>query len=308
MSCLSPAAFLLCNISFLLSPLLVVSLDNNLFLVRCTVLQQRHSTQIHWLPNAAPSFSVSFHVLSLSWRAFNMQCLLPTVPPDYRVSCTLFSFWFILQSWNNDKASFSVSPWLVSLCCALFMQCLFLAVSLSCCVSHILYPLWHTYSTATMHVPSTLLLPNVVSLFSVSFHDLSPSRCVFYYVVYFPPVSHSTCLSPAAFSSCNDSFLISYCPSFCVSFSCRVSCTAFPIWSTLQYCNNSTTLQTHFLPNGLEKNFLMKPLSVSSWPVSYLSPCVSPLDNGSTQLVCVEGGGNWSWHPPPHSHLPPPAI
>jgi len=144
------------------------------------------------------------------------------------------------------------------------MQCLFLAVSLSCCVSHILYPLWHTYSTATMHVPSTLLLPNVVSLFSVSFHDLSPSRCVFYYVVYFPPVSHSTCLSPAAFSSCNDSFLISYCPSFCVSFSCRVSCTAFPIWSTLQYCNNSTTLQTHFLPNGLEKNFLMKPLSVSS--------------------------------------------
>ena len=104
-----------------------------------------------------------------------------------------------------------------------------------------------------MHVPSTLLLPNVVSLFSVSFHDLSPSRCVFYYVVYFPPVSHSTCLSPAAFSSCNDSFLISYCPSFCVPFSCRVSCTAFPIWSTLQYCNNSTTLQTHFLPNGLEK-------------------------------------------------------
>ena len=157
-----------------------------------------------------------------------------------------------------------------------------------------------------MHVPSTLLLPNVVSLFSVSFHDLSPSRCVFYYVVYFPPVSHSTCLSPAAFSSCNDSFLISYCPSFCVSFSCRVSCTAFPIWSTLQYCNNSTTLQTHFLPNGLEKNFLMKPLSVSSWPVSYLSPCVSPLDNGSTQLVCVEGGGKLELtSSPPHSHLPP---
>ncbi len=64
------------------------------------------------------------------------------------------------------------------------------------------------------------------NLLSVSFHDLSPSRCVFYYVVYFPPVSHSTCLSPAAFSSCNDSFLISYCPSFC-----RVS---FPVVSLAQ--------------------------------------------------------------------------
>ena len=78
MSCLSPAAFLLCNISFLLSPLLVVSLDNNLFLVRCTVLQQRHSTQIHWLPNAAPSFSVSF-----------LSCLSPDVPLTCSVSFLL---------------------------------------------------------------------------------------------------------------------------------------------------------------------------------------------------------------------------
>jgi hypothetical protein len=70
-----------------------------------------------------------------------------------------------------------------------------------------------------------------------------------------------------------------------------------------------------FYQMDLKKNFLMKPLSVSSWPVSYLSPRVSPLDNGSTQLVCVCGGGGiWSWHPPPtptsppqpSSHPPPP--
>ena len=143
-----------------------------------------------------------------------------------------------------------------------------------------------------MHVPSTLLLPNVVSLFSVSFHDLSPSRRVFYYVVYFPPVSHSTCLSPAAFSSCNDSFLISYCPSFCrVSLSCRVSGTAFPLWSTLQYRNNSTSLQTHFLPNDSKKPFNEAPSPQCLIHDLSLACClVSPLDNGSTQLVCVGGG------------------
>jgi hypothetical protein len=139
MSCLSPAAFLLCNISFLLSPLLVVSLDNNLFLVRCTVLQQRHSTQIHWLPNAAPSFSVSFHVLSLSWRAFNMQCLLPTVPPDYRVSCTYSPFdLFYSPETMTTTFKFTVYP------TQLLFQCLHdlspSAVLSSCSVSFLPSP------------------------------------------------------------------------------------------------------------------------------------------------------------------------
>ena len=63
---------------------------NILLLVSCTVLQQWHSTQIHWLPNAASSFSVSFHVLSLSRRAFIMQCLRR--PSLLSVSRTLLSF------------------------------------------------------------------------------------------------------------------------------------------------------------------------------------------------------------------------
>jgi hypothetical protein len=139
MSCLSPAAFLSCNISFLLSLLLVVSLDNILFLVRCTVLQQWHSTQIHWLPNAAPSFSVSFHVLSLSWRAFNMQCLLPAVPLYYRVSYTLFSFWFIYSPETMTTTfKFTVYP------TQLLFQCLHdlspSAVLSSCSVSFLPSP------------------------------------------------------------------------------------------------------------------------------------------------------------------------
>ena len=96
-----------------------------------------------------------------------------------------------------------------------------------------------------------------------------------------------------------------------------LSVSLFPVVSLAQLSLSGlpysiATIALPFKPTfylmDLKKNFLMKPLSVSSWPVSYLSPCVSPLDNGSTQLVCVEGGGNWSWHPPPpHSHLPPPS-
>ena len=94
----------------------------------------------------------------------SMSCLSPDVPltcsvsfllsPPTIVSLAHYSpFDVFYKSWNNDNslqihclpniASFSVSPWLVSLCCALFMQCLFLAVSLSCCVSHI-YTLYGT--------------------------------------------------------------------------------------------------------------------------------------------------------------------
>jgi hypothetical protein len=78
MSCLSPAAFLLCNISFLLSPLLVVSLDNNLFLVRCTVLQQRHLLK----------FTDYLMQLLLS-VSHSMSCLSPDVPLTCSVSFLL---------------------------------------------------------------------------------------------------------------------------------------------------------------------------------------------------------------------------
>ncbi len=49
------------------------------------------------------SFNVSLHVLSLSCRVFIMQYLLPAVSLSYRVSPTIFSYWYPVQYCNNDN-------------------------------------------------------------------------------------------------------------------------------------------------------------------------------------------------------------
>jgi hypothetical protein len=118
---------------------------NILLLVCCTVLQQWHSTQIHWLPNAASSFSVSFHVLSLSRRAFIMQCLRrPSLLLCLSHITLLLVCFTALQQWHfhsnsmNTKRSFSfsVSSHVLSLSrCVFIMQYLLPAVPHSCRVS-----------------------------------------------------------------------------------------------------------------------------------------------------------------------------
>ena len=91
------------------------------------------------------SFSVSLHVLSLSRRVFIMQYLPPAVSLSYRVSPTIFSYWYAVQYCNNDillkltdyltQLLLSVSHSMSCLSPAALLSCSVSAVPLSCCVS-----------------------------------------------------------------------------------------------------------------------------------------------------------------------------
>ena len=108
------------------------------------------------------SFNVSLHVLSLSRRVFIMQYLLPAVSLSYRVSPTIFSYWYPVQYCNNDiplKFTDYLTQLLLSVSHS--MSCLSPAAFLSCSISFLLslflvvslaqYSLiGMLYSTATM--------------------------------------------------------------------------------------------------------------------------------------------------------------
>jgi hypothetical protein len=100
-------------------------------------------------------------------------------------------------------------------------------MSLSCrpsslsCLSHItLFSLCLQYGNNGIYL-QIHCLPNVAFSFSVSFHDLSPSRLVLFLQCLLPAVPHS----------------------------CHVSRTLLSFWYALQYCNNGIYLQIHCLPN-----------------------------------------------------------
>ena len=112
------------------------------------------------------SFSVSLHVLSLSRRVFIMQYLLPAVSLSYRVSPTIFSYWYPVQYCNNDiplkftdyltQLLPSVSHSMSCLSPAALLSCSVSAVPLSC-LSLVQYsPFSMLYSTATMTFSSKL--------------------------------------------------------------------------------------------------------------------------------------------------------
>ena len=87
------------------------------------------------------SFNVSLHVLSLSRRVFIMQYLLPAVSLSYRVSPTIFSYWYPVQYCNNDiplKFTDYLTQLLLSVSHS--MSCLSPDVPLTCSVSFLLSP------------------------------------------------------------------------------------------------------------------------------------------------------------------------
>ena len=99
------------------------------------------------------SFNVSLHVLSLSRRVFIMQYLLPAVSLSYRVSPTIFSYWYPVQYCNNDillkftdyltQLLPSVSHSMSCLSPAALLSCSVSAVPLSCRVSRTLLSFWY---------------------------------------------------------------------------------------------------------------------------------------------------------------------
>jgi hypothetical protein len=159
MTCLPPAAFFSCSVCLFPAVPLSCRVSYILFSFLAYLQYCNNGTSIHirCLPNVASSFSVSFHVLSPSRRVFIMQCLLPAAPPSCHASCTLFSFWYVLQYCNNGislqihclpnlASSFSVSFHDSSPSRrVLFMLSLFPVVSL---IHYSLFGM--LYSTATM--------------------------------------------------------------------------------------------------------------------------------------------------------------
>ena len=102
------------------------------------------------------------------------------------------------------------------------MRCLFPAVPLSCHVSRTSFSLWYDLQYCNNGISLQIqCLPNVASSFSVSSHDLSPSRRVFFMQCLF-----LSSLSPVVSLALYSLFGMLYAVSLsCLSSSCCVSCT-----------------------------------------------------------------------------------
>lgn len=169
------------------------------------------------------SFNVSLHVLSLSRRVFIMQYLLPAVSLSYRVSPTIFSYWYPVQYCNND-IPLKFTDYLTQLLPSVShsMSCLSPDVPLTCSVSFLLSP------------------PTIVSLAHYSPFDLfySPETMTttFKFTVY-PTQLLFQCLhdlSPSAvLSSCSVSFLPSPFPVVSLTYY-----TLYDIPTVLQQCTS----------------------------------------------------------------------
>ncbi len=218
-----------------------------LSLVYLTVLQQWHFPSNS--PNEAPFRQCLIHELSLpaaffSCRVSFLPCLFPAVSLAHfslsglPYSTATMAFPFKITVYLMKPLSFSVS-FMTCLPPAafFFIPCLFPAFPLSCRVSCTFFSLWFTLQYCNNGISLQIhCLPNEAPFRQCLIHDLSSSRCVFF----------MPCLFPA------------------LPLSCRVSCTFFSLWFTLQYCTMAFPFKITV--------YLMKPLSFN---VSFMT-CLPP--------------------------------